>query len=92
MTDRDRLVPDEGLTPASEALPGAAGPLKIDKPPRSQWADVWDQFKHHKGAMAGGIITPAAGGSSLPGGRMAGQLPSNVEPFNKAAPRRPARL
>ncbi|MBL3702681.1 ABC transporter permease subunit [Sulfitobacter sp. BDSS02] len=56
MTDRDRLVPDEGLTPASEALPGAAGPLKIDKPPRSQWADVWDQFKHHKGAMAGGII------------------------------------
>ena len=56
MTDRDRLVPDEGLTPASEALPGAAGPLKLDKPPRSQWADVWDQFKHHKGAMAGGII------------------------------------
>ena len=56
MTDRDRLVPDEGLTPASEALPGAAGPLKLDKPPRSQWADVWDQFTHHKGAMAGGII------------------------------------
>ncbi|SDI14936.1 ABC transporter permease [Lutimaribacter saemankumensis] len=24
------------------------------KPPRSQWRDVWDQFKHHKGAMLGG--------------------------------------
>ncbi len=25
-------------------------------PPRSQWLDVWDQFKHHKGAMAGGFV------------------------------------
>lgn len=25
-------------------------------PPRSQWRDVWDQFKHHKGAMLGGVI------------------------------------
>ena len=24
------------------------------KPPRSQWRDVWDQFKHHKGALIGG--------------------------------------
>lgn len=23
-------------------------------PPRSQWLDVWDQFKHHKGALVGG--------------------------------------
>lgn len=23
-------------------------------PPRSQWRDVWDQFKHHKGALLGG--------------------------------------
>ncbi|WP_204114841.1 ABC transporter permease [Shimia biformata] len=23
-------------------------------PPRSQWKDVWDQFKHHKGALMGG--------------------------------------
>jgi len=23
-------------------------------PPRSQWADVWDQFKKHKGAVIGG--------------------------------------
>jgi peptide/nickel transport system permease protein len=26
------------------------------KPPRSQWLDVWDQFKSHKGALWGGII------------------------------------
>ncbi|MBO9450213.1 ABC transporter permease [Tropicibacter sp. R16_0] len=26
------------------------------KPPRSQWLDVWDQFKTHKGAMMGGIL------------------------------------
>lgn len=25
-------------------------------PPRSQWHDVWDQFKHHKGAMFGGFF------------------------------------
>jgi peptide/nickel transport system permease protein len=25
-------------------------------PPRSQWRDVWDQFKHHRGAMIGGVI------------------------------------
>ena len=24
------------------------------KAPRSQWKDVWDQFKHHKGALLGG--------------------------------------
>ncbi|WP_121061814.1 ABC transporter permease [Chachezhania antarctica] len=25
------------------------------KPPRSQWRNVWDQFRHHRGAMIGGI-------------------------------------
>lgn len=25
-------------------------------PPRSQWHDVWDQFKSHRGALAGGIV------------------------------------
>ncbi|MEM7198397.1 MAG: hypothetical protein AAF352_08545 [Pseudomonadota bacterium] len=24
--------------------------------PRNQWWDVWDQFKSHKGAMAGFIV------------------------------------
>lgn len=26
------------------------------KPPRSQWLDIWDQFKTHRGAFWGGII------------------------------------
>ena len=26
------------------------------QPPRSQWRDVWDQFKVHRGALAGGIL------------------------------------
>ncbi|WP_137699907.1 ABC transporter permease [Marimonas lutisalis] len=26
----------------------------ITRPPRSQWREVWDQFKHHKGALLGG--------------------------------------
>ena len=26
------------------------------KPPRSQWLDVWDQFKTHRGALLGGIL------------------------------------
>ncbi len=57
MTDKDRLVPDEGLAPASTALPGGAGPLEeFTQPPRSQWRDVWDQFKNHKGALYGGIL------------------------------------
>lgn len=25
-------------------------------PPRGQWADVWHQFKRHRGAVAGGIV------------------------------------
>lgn len=27
-----------------------------DRPPRSQWLDVWDQFRKHKGALWGGFI------------------------------------
>ena len=26
---------------------------QAERPPRSQWLDVWDQFKSHKGALAG---------------------------------------
>lgn len=26
------------------------------QPPRSQWLDVWDQFKSHRGALMGGIL------------------------------------
>ena len=25
-------------------------------PPRSQWLDVWDQFKSHRGALMGGAL------------------------------------
>jgi peptide/nickel transport system permease protein len=25
-------------------------------PPRSQWRDVWDQFRSHRGAVAGGLV------------------------------------
>ena len=31
-------------------------PDQIDAPQRSLWSDVWFQFRHHKGAMAGMII------------------------------------
>jgi peptide/nickel transport system permease protein len=33
---------------------GALKDLEPSKPPRSQWKDVWDQFKKHKGALFGG--------------------------------------
>jgi peptide/nickel transport system permease protein len=32
-----------------------ATPLAVDKP-RSQWADVWSQFKTHKGALVGLVV------------------------------------
>ncbi|MBA86427.1 ABC transporter permease [Thalassobius sp. S69A] len=50
--------------PVEKVIPGAGGatpagalsdPIPV-APPRSQWRDIWDQFKHHKGAMLGGII------------------------------------
>ncbi|WP_417241474.1 ABC transporter permease [Celeribacter sp.] len=37
------------LTPATD-------PAEAPRPPRNQWWDVWDQFKTHKGAMAGLIF------------------------------------
>jgi peptide/nickel transport system permease protein len=33
-------------------MPDTAAPIALEKP-RSQWRDVWDQFKTHKGALAG---------------------------------------
>lgn len=35
---------------------GALTDPQPDKPPRSQWLDVWDQFRKHKGAMIGAFI------------------------------------
>jgi peptide/nickel transport system permease protein len=34
----------------------AALPAAIDTPERSLWTDVWHQFRHHRGAMAGVVI------------------------------------
>ncbi|THD73359.1 ABC transporter permease [Thalassobius vesicularis] len=43
--------------PIQNAAPtGALTDPIPSSPPRSQWHDVWDQFKHHKGAMLGGVI------------------------------------
>lgn len=39
-----------------------APPMKLDqalRPPRSQWLDVWDQFKTHKGALVGAAVMAA---------------------------------
>ena len=33
-----------------------AAPRAIDTPERSLWSDVWFQFRHHRGAMAGVVI------------------------------------
>lgn len=59
MTDNkhtDSLVPDEGLAPGSTILPAADVVEEFTAPPRSQWRDVWDQFKSHKGAMIGAML------------------------------------
>jgi len=43
------------MTDASKPIAALAdeGPTA---PPRSQWRDVWDQFKSHRGALAGGLV------------------------------------
>ncbi|MGH1578281.1 ABC transporter permease [Planktotalea sp.] len=43
MTDIAKIDPIEALKDKEPS-----------KPPRSQWKDVWDQFRKHKGAMFGG--------------------------------------
>ena len=55
MTDRDDALRNENV-PASTAMLGGAGPLEHLPPVRSQWWDVWDQFKHHRGAMFGAVF------------------------------------
>lgn len=37
----------------SETVTSAAAVDQAERAPRSQWLDVWDQFKTHKGAMIG---------------------------------------
>lgn len=52
MTEPQTDPVTEQLTPIASL---AAGP-EPSRPPRSQWFDVWDQFKSHKGALMGGIV------------------------------------
>lgn len=47
MTER---APD--TTPAAPAADSVAA----SRPPRSQWYDIWDQFKTHKGALLGAAV------------------------------------
>ncbi len=42
------------MTDATPTPIEALKDLEPSKPPRSQWKDVWDQFRKHKGAMFGG--------------------------------------
>jgi peptide/nickel transport system permease protein len=39
--------------PAPQTVIGALQDSELVKPPRTQWVDVWEQFKHHKGAVLG---------------------------------------
>jgi peptide/nickel transport system permease protein len=40
----------------SETIGKPAAVQQADRPPRSQWLDVWDQFKSHKGALVGAAV------------------------------------
>ncbi|MEL7273263.1 MAG: ABC transporter permease [Pseudomonadota bacterium] len=42
------MTPQGAVTPVDDTI--------IIAPARSQWADVWDQFKKHKGAVIGAVI------------------------------------
>ncbi len=30
--------------------------LEVERPPRNQWLDVWDQFRSHRGAVVGALV------------------------------------
>lgn len=45
---------DHAPTPTDAELYGALKDKEPPKAPRSQWKDVWDQFRKHKGALIGG--------------------------------------
>ena len=42
------------MTDTTEQTYGALKDKEPSKPPRSQWLEVWDQFRKHKGAVFGG--------------------------------------
>ena len=45
---------EQSVNPEDLELYGALKDKEPPKEPRSQWRDVWDQFKKHKGALIGG--------------------------------------
>ena len=45
---------DQSTNPAELEVYGALKDKEPQKEPRSQWRDVWDQFRKHKGALIGG--------------------------------------
>ncbi|UWR23658.1 ABC transporter permease [Sulfitobacter sp. S190] len=49
----EQPIPASPIEADIETL-GALQDKEPQKPPRSQWRDVWDQFRKHKGAMFGG--------------------------------------
>jgi peptide/nickel transport system permease protein len=53
------ISPEPVSAREAESLDSPIGALTDpvpDSPPRSQWLDVWDQFRKHKGALWGGFI------------------------------------
>ncbi len=58
MTDERSQTPaaESAAAIAPAAAPHIAEATHIDRPPRSQWRDVWDQFKNHRGALFGATV------------------------------------
>ncbi|MEL6167937.1 MAG: ABC transporter permease [Pseudomonadota bacterium] len=47
---------DPAIDPNAIDARGVAEATGSDKPPRSQWWDVWEQFRSHRGALVGMIV------------------------------------
>ena len=43
---------------------------RAEQPPRSQWYDVWDQFKSHKGALVGAAVFLSSDASAFVNGHV----------------------
>jgi len=48
------LTQGSAMTDQSPDTIAALKDKEPSRPPRSQWIDVWEQLKHHKGALFGG--------------------------------------
>ncbi|TJV39430.1 MAG: hypothetical protein E5Y16_12740, partial [Mesorhizobium sp.] len=58
LRDTDPKEIAEALVWQTRAIDPSAGvdPVLLATPSRNQWWDVWDQFKAHKGALAGAAV------------------------------------